>query len=400
MVIENESRSEPTVPQATGKLFTADFVLLCVGSIFFYFSFHMLLPTLPTYILKLGGDERQVGLIIGAFATSALLCRLPIGWLLDRSGATKGLIVAGTLLFLASSILYGFARTVLAVLAIRFLHGAGMGAYNTASSTLAAHITPVRRRGEGLGIFGMASNLSMAVGPAAGVAILGANSYSLLFGASAAAALIGVALALPLRNHSSFESHATHRRRGAFYSREALFPSAVIFLACLTYGVMVSFLPLFAIERELGNAGLFFLPFAVSVAAARAPAGRLSDRYGRAALIAPGMALVAGAMALLSHTHALCTLMTAAVIYGVGFACAHSPLMALAVDRTPPNERGIAMGTFTAAWELGIAGGSVFSGYLLAATSFETMFLAAAAAAVLGGVVFTIGNVRNARDRR
>ena len=351
----------------------------------------MLLPTLPLYVKGLGGSKQEIGLIIGAFAASALIGRLPVGWLLDKKGSTKGLIVAGTVIFLVSSILYNFATSVPAILAIRLLHGAGMAACNTSASTLVAHITPPNRRGEAMGVFGMAANMSMALGPFLGIWLLQATNFHTLFIASAVLALIGVLLALPLKDHPGANRVPQASSGRMLVIKRALFPSSIIFCTTLTYGVIVSFVAIFTDERKLGNAGSFFLVYAVALAISRTPAGRISDKYGRGVVIVPGMAMLAGAMLTLAGTHSLETLMASAAVYGIGSACVHSPLMALAVDGVDLHDRGLAMGAFTAAWELGISSGSVVFGYVWAVAGFEAMFATAAGAAAVGGVVFLIG---------
>jgi MFS family permease len=376
----------------SARLLTSNFLLLCVGSLFFYISFHILLPTLPTYILTIGGKEKQVGLIIGAFAASSLVFRLPIGWWLDRRGATKGLIVAGTLLFVASSALYSFTHSVTALLMVRLLHGSGMAAYATASSTLVAHITPPARRGEAMGVFGMAANLSMGLGPWLGVVLLDKFDYRTLFLASVAAASLGVVLALPIKDHVPANPSARTTRHGIFCA-EALFPSLIIFAACLTYGIVVSFLPILTMRRNLGNPGSFFMVYALCLMLSRAPIGRLSDRFGRPVVIAPGMLMLAFAMAILAHAHSLQALAGAAALYALGFACVQSTLMAMAIDRVKSERRGAAMGLFTAGWELGIALGASVFGYMFSKGDYSTMFLAGSASAALGFVGFVVGHI-------
>jgi len=63
-------------------------------------------------------------------------------------------------------LLYNNMTSVTSLLLLRVLHGIGWGAATTAASTLIADIAPPSRRGEAMGIFGMASNVAMAIGPA------------------------------------------------------------------------------------------------------------------------------------------------------------------------------------------------------------------------------------------
>ncbi|WP_408007960.1 hypothetical protein ACJROX_25185 [Pseudalkalibacillus sp. A8] len=57
------------------SLWTNDFILTSLSNLFLFFSYHMLTPTLPVYVVKMGGDKFEAGLVIGLFTITALLIR-------------------------------------------------------------------------------------------------------------------------------------------------------------------------------------------------------------------------------------------------------------------------------------------------------------------------------------
>jgi len=132
------------------RLATGAFLRLWASAFAFFFAFYLLLPTLPLYARTLGIPESQIGLIIGFFALSSMAMKPWAGWAADRFGR-RPLLVAGALLFLASALLYGWSRTVGALLLIRVVHGAGMGLFPTSSSAIVADMAPPGRRGEAMG---------------------------------------------------------------------------------------------------------------------------------------------------------------------------------------------------------------------------------------------------------
>ena len=146
------------------KLLTRNFILTSLSTFTIFTSFYFLLVTLPEYITQLGGSESEVGLIIGVFTISAVLLRPFIGREVDRRGR-KIILLAGTAVFLISMLLYSYTTSVLSLLLLRVLHGIGWGAATTAASTLIADIAPPSRRGEAMGVFGISSNVAMAIGP-------------------------------------------------------------------------------------------------------------------------------------------------------------------------------------------------------------------------------------------
>ncbi len=341
------------------KLFTKNFILTSLSTVAIFTSFYFLLVTLPKYILdELRGTESQIGLIIGVFTITAVLLRPFIGREVDRRGR-KIVLIAGSAVFLVSMLLYNYTRSVEALLMLRVLHGIGWGAATTAATTLIADIAPPSRRGEAMGIFGMSANIAMAVGPVLSIMLLDASSYSVLFTAASAIALVSLLLALPIT-----ETRVVHPRTPLF-SREAFFPSAMMFAVSLTYGSIVSFLPLFATKQGITNPGIFFTVFAMTLIFVRALAGKLSDIRGRKFVIVPGMIILAIGLWVLSIAGSLTGFTAAALLYGLGFGLFHPTMMALLVDRVTPQGRGAAMGTFTAAFDLGIGMGSIIMGVIL-----------------------------------
>ena len=73
-------------------------MLMTVGALFLVTAFYMLYPTLPLFITQMGGTEAHVGLAMGVFMLSAVLCRPIVGGLLDRFGR-RPFIIWGLLFF-------------------------------------------------------------------------------------------------------------------------------------------------------------------------------------------------------------------------------------------------------------------------------------------------------------
>lgn len=391
------------------KLFDVNLALLFGCAMALMSSFYLLLPVLPPYALEVGGSESQVGFIIGAFALSSLLCRPLVGMGVDSIGR-KLFVLVGAVIFTVSSAGYAVAKSVVYLIALRILHGSGMASFQTSSFTMVVDSVPAHRRGEALGFFGISSNVAMAAAPALGSAILAAADFAMVFRVSAALALLSVALALPLREKRYGEdvlarcsaedpqsNNSAAQNRTTLFCREALLPSFAIFAVMLTYGATLTCAPLLIIAHKLApkpQVALFFTFYAVALIAARGPAGKLSDRKGRVAAALPGMLLVASAMACLAAGTRFGTILVGAILYGMGMALAQPALTASAVDSVAEARRGSAMGTFTAAFELGIGLGAISSGALAAASGFRIMFAAASASTILAASAYGLRAAR------
>ncbi|TAK35710.1 MAG: MFS transporter [Chloroflexota bacterium] len=358
------------------RLLTPSFGLICGVTAVTFFAFYLLLPTVPIYVKQIAGDESQVGLAFGVLTVSAVLIRLFAGRQSDRYGK-KYFIVGGLLLSGVSTALYSVWPHMLPLYVLRFIHGAGWGMTTMAAGALVAELAPRSRRGEAMGYYGLFSNISLSFAPVVAAWVLVNQSIGAVFLVSAVlcgvAALGTLAMAEPRRIFVRLADPPP----SALLSRKALFPSAVIFLLGISYASLMTFIPLFAQARHLGNEGLFFTVYAVVMLAARPLSGRLSDRFGRGVVVGPSLAIMAIAFGLLAVTWDQWTLAVVAVLTGVGFGGAHPSLMALAVDRSGENERGVAMGTFMAAFDLGIGIGAVVLGAVATAFGFGTMYAAA-----------------------
>ncbi len=394
-------------------IWTFEFVLVSFISFAFFVSFYFLLPVLPGYILKVGGTDRDVGLILGVFTITATALRPFVGRGVDRVG-TRLFIIAGTAVFLVAPLLYVAAASVLAILVVRIFHGTGIAFFTTSSSAYVAHVSPAERRGEAVGYYGMFSNVSMAIAPTIGLFLLKRLDYAGLFLSAAAMGGVAVLMSLFLRpvggstayqrtgtgGKATAPGPAPGTKPPALIHPGAVYPSLVLIALTATYGVTLSFLPLYGPKRDFEQVGLFFTVYAAALIISRSVGGVVADRYGRGKAIAPGMGLAAVAMFCLAAARGIPAFLGVAAIYGTAMGFANPALMALAIDRAGPGGRGSAMGTFTAAFDLGIGLGSVFLGLVADKFGYSLMYVVAGIVAASGLAAFgLIGQAEQRRER-
>lgn len=153
------------------KLWTKNFILVSISNFLLFISFYALMVTLAVYSIdKFHASESEAGLASSIFVLGAVLVRPVAGRLIDRFGKKK-MLVLGLFMFLVMLLFYFPVNNLPLLLAIRFLHGFSFGISTNATSTIAAHIIPASRRGEGMGYFATSTNLAMAIGPFFGMMI-------------------------------------------------------------------------------------------------------------------------------------------------------------------------------------------------------------------------------------
>ncbi len=369
------------------RLWTKDFLFTTVSNLFLFFSFQMLIPTLPVYTERLGGDEFAVGMVIGIFTISALLTRPFAGKALDRYNRRNVLII-GLIIFISSVISYHWVTTVLIILSLRFIHGIGWGITTTSYGTIIADIIPSKRRGEGMGYYGLSSTLGMAIAPLLGIWVMNVYGFGLLFFLSMVLAITALIFSQfirysppkPLSKDSEGVKHKDEdmRKNSSFWEglieKEALFPSFLVMLFSVTYGGVVSFITLFGKEVGIENVGWFFLANALMVMVVRPISGVIFDRKGHAWVLFPGVISAIIGLGLLSFTTNTYFLVLSALFYGLGFGTIQPSLQAWTINRVTSQRRGAANGTFFSAFDLGIGIGSMLLGMVAKASSYAIMY--------------------------
>lgn len=377
----------------TERIVSRDFLILCASGFGFFGSFMLLLAVLPLYLSDLGGSDSAVGLVIGVFAISALFPRPFIGREIDRGGS-KRFMVAGAMIFILSSALYIVATSIPLLLGVRVLHGIGMALFTTAAFAIVADLAPASRRGEALGLWGTVPTLGSAIAPFLGLMIRDAYGYNTVFVISTFCAVFSLVLVTFLR-----EPHKEHHAGAAdagLIEKSVLFPAVLVMSMTFIFGAVSSFVLLFAEERSIANAGLYFTASAGAVVLSRLFGGKLSDRHGRWAVILPSMATMSAGVALLSQSGSLTTLLLGAGLIGLAFGGGFPALSALAVDVAPAGRRGAAMGTFSASFEVGIGSGAIVMGLIASIAGYSTMFLIGAAFPA-AGMLFAVLRMRSQR---
>ncbi|TBL69069.1 MFS transporter [Paenibacillus thalictri] len=351
------------------RLWTKAFILISIGMFFLFSGFYSLYPTLPLFIKQMGGTEAQVGLAAGAFMLSAVIFRPIVGVLLDRFGR-RPFIVFGLLFFTLTMYMYTWIGGIIVLIVLRILHGMGWAVSTTAVQTAISDIIPSARRGEGLGWFGIATTMAMAVGPMFGIWVSQNYSYHTLFlsavGLSAAALFLTFGAKMPFQAQSG-------TRKVKFFEK-SVFPVTVsAFFHAIAYGGITTFVPLFANGINV-NPGSFFMAYAATLLLIRPFAGKLVDRHGEMVVIIPAFVITILALINLSFSTGLFGVLVSAILYGIGYGSAHPTLQSATIRLADPDRKGGANASLLTAVDLGIGLGAMMLGWVSLFTSYQVLF--------------------------
>lgn len=339
-----------------------------------------LLAVAPAWAVEGGANEAGAGLVNGVLLAATVATQLFVPWLLRRFGTTPVLVASLLLMGLAAPA-YALSSSLAPVLAWSVVRGMGFGIVTVLGSTIVAHLVPPARRGEAIGVYGLAVAAPMVLLLPASVAVADGFGYGWAF-AVAALPLLGVPWAVRLgrlvdRTTSASvldtgdEAHLTDL--GTL--RAVLRPTLVLFVVTLAGGAVITFAP------QLGFDGLWaataLLVLGLSSALARWLVGSVADRRGAEIFVVPMLLVCAGGVGLcalaIAGDHPW-LLVLGAVALGVPYGALQNLTLLLAFARVP----GAGIPTASAIWNIGFdagtATGAVLVGALAAAWSFGSAF--------------------------
>lgn len=357
----------------------ANFMILSSFSTFFLF---------PLFILNHGGNEIDIGVIMGAFTFASVVCRPWISEMIDRIGRKKSYTI-GCLVMSVLPLVYLLFQGELrdfyfALLAVRIIHGTGFALCLTAVFTYIADLTPKSRLNEGLGIFGISGLIGSAVGPAVAEVVIDKLGFSTLFVTSGLMAVFALLVHLPL---SETWVHGTSGNATSFFGVLRIRKTGLVAILAVLFGFGLAatngFVAPFASERQVSFVSAYYLAYSGSAVLVRVLGGRVADRLNEDRVIPGAMILTGIGLASLVFLGGSLDLMAAGFLGGCGHGLLYPGLNVLAIRDMPAAIRGKITGVFTGSIDAGVFVGSVLLGFVGQSAGFPALFLAA------GGALFT-----------
>ncbi|MGB6007715.1 MFS transporter [Castellaniella sp.] len=384
-----------SVPDASGKRAIPRTVwMLGLVSLFMDLSSELIHSLLPIFLVSgLGASVLTVGVIEGVAEATAMIVKVFSGAISDFLGRRKGLLLAGYGLAALSKPLFPLAQTVDMVFAARFIDRIGKGIRGAPRDALVADVTPPAIRGAAFGLRQSMDTVGAVLGPGLAVILMlvftdirhvlwfgvvpGIVAMGLLFwGVREARSGPGETKPFrsPIRWSASRDFGAAYWRVvaiGAVFTL-ARFSEAFLILRGEDMGLSAAWAPVVLIVMSL-----FFTLSAY-------PAGWLSDRVPRSAVLAAGLGLLVLAdLALAVKSGGVWSLLAGAALWGLHMGFSQGILSAMVADTTPAGMKGTAFGIFNLASGVCMLLASVLAGWLWQVWGPSATFLAGAAFAAV-----------------
>lgn len=384
--------------EAKPVLWNRNFIQCCISYFLMNFSFYMLMPTMPVYLVEvLGIDTSKVGIALSSY-TIGLLCVRPFSGYLVDCFSRKSLYLFAFAIFAAMFIGYFFAATLLTIMAVRFLQGGFMGLTSVSGNTIAIDVIPSRRRGEGMGFYGLTINLAMSLSPLVAVAVYARGGFHPVVWVGWIAACIGVGSVCLIRYPKREKMPRPHFSLDRFILIKALPAAFSYILVAIPYGMIVSFVVLYGKEIRVPNPGYFFIFMAIGVGTARLVSGRLVDQ-GKIHLVSIcSLIYLLVTFVFFASFHNTYVFFTSALMIGIGFGVGVPAYQCLFVNVASHNMRGTATSTYLTSFDLGVGIGMLSAGFIASHANLATAY-GVGAACCLGALLVYLRWVKASYER-
>lgn len=392
MTVSPDPAAEPSpVPGVSRNVF-----ILGLVSLWTDVSSEMIYPLVPLFLTRvLGAPVAMVGVIEGLAEATASVLKGVSGWLSDRIGRRRPLVLAGYGLAAIAKPLLALAAGWPLVMAARLLDRLGKGVRNAPRDALLADSSQASLRGRAFGFQRAADQIGAVIGPLAALALLPLFHQNLrgLFLAAFVPAALGVATLTAVRETGRSPSAAAAFPRFRWRGSEPAFRRFLGVMLLFTLGNSSDmFLILRAQQLGLGTGAvvLLFAVYNAVYAAASFPAGVISDRIGRKRVMMAGLAVFAVVYAGFGLAGGPRWVWILFAVYGLYQGLTDGTSRALVVDLVSPERRGTALGVYAMATGLAALPASLIAGLLWQKVGPAAPFLYGAAMAALACAGFLL----------
>jgi MFS family permease len=366
--------------------------LLGLTSFFTDVSSEMIFPILPIFLTSvLKANMAVVGLVEGIAESSAALFKLLSGYISDRFGRKKPLVIAGYGLSTLTKPLLFFATSWLHVLAVRVADRFGKGVRDAPRDAMLAASVEEKKFGSSFGLHRMMDTSGAIVGTLISFFILQrfiGDAFKLIFALSLIPGILAIlVLWLGVREVKTAESRKLSLSFNALESglRKLLivigffglanFSYAFFLLRAQNIGIQISMLPLIYLVHTI-----FYAAFSI-------PAGRLADRFGRKNVFLVGLLIFSLTSLGFGFLATPLTIWALFAVYGIFMAVTQTVARAYVSSLASEDKRGFALGAYNAVIGLAVFPANFIGGLLWNSIGVSAPFVFSAIFSLLSALL-------------
>ena len=368
-------------------------------------GFGAMVPALPLYAQSFGVSASAVGLAVAIYGFARFAIILPGGQLSDRLGRRPMLAIGG-LLSAAGSFWCAEAHSFLEFNVARLVAGAGAGIILNTGQIVLADISSPNRRGRNIATYQAAFLLGLSIGPFPGGLLASAYGLAAPFLMTGVASLTATAVAWLLVRETRpakprvATADATPQLSFVMQMWELLRHRGFLLVSLISLmnavvrtGGLFALIPLLAtatLGLSVSQIGFGLTLSSVCGFVAAYPAGWVTDRLGRKAVIVPSAVMTGVSMVLFSYAPSYGWFIAASIVWGIATSISSSAPAAYAADSAPPGMTAAAMSAYRLMADAGYVIGPPGLGLLADLTSPATAIIAASVVLIALGAAFAV----------
>jgi MFS family permease len=163
-----------------------------------------------------------------------------------------------------------------------------------------------------------------------------------------------------------------------------------MFFVVIGSSIINSYVFNFGKEQNIGNISLFYTFMACTLIISRPLSGWLSDRFGVAKIIIPGLVIFAASFVIVGTSKTLAQAVVGAIVAALGVGSSQPAIQAMNMQTVTPLKRSVASNTIYVGMDLGLFVGPLLGSVVYEHSSFAFMFQMTAVPVLAALVCFII----------
>ncbi|WP_078429368.1 staphylopine family metallophore export MFS transporter CntE [Alkalihalobacterium alkalinitrilicum] len=353
-----------------------------------YFSANSILNVIiPLKGVSLGASNTTIGIIMGAYLFTTMFFRPWAGQIIQKHGPIKVLRVI--------LILNGFALIIYTFTGLggyffaRMLQGVSTAFFSMALQIGIIDALPEEDRSQGISLYSLFSYVPGIIGPLLALGIWQAGDMNyftvVMIGIAIFTGLVGYSAKMDKNTEQPVTSNAEQgvniiQSFRQLVQNPFLFKCSILMLtSSMVFGATTVFIPLYALQLESGNAGIYLMLMAGTVVFSRFTLRKRipSDGKWHSSFIMGTMLILALAAQCVSFsiTGGPIFFYGGAILMGIAQALIYPTLTSYLTFVLPKANRNVLLGLFIATADLGVSLGGVIMGPLADIFSYSFMYM-------------------------
>lgn len=364
-------------------------------------AYGVVIPVIPYYARQLGASESQIGFLFSSYSLVLLLTLLPFGFIVDRYGK-KRLIVLGMFLLGISSILFATSHSLLQLTISRMLQGLSASCTWAAALPLAAAVATESKRGIEMSSVTVATGLGTILGPLVG----GWGTIQTPFYICIVSSLLLAVLSFVyLKEVGGEKSYVNLKNKIGRILRQQEVQASCLGIGILYFavGMLELLFPLYMADHQSKRLtiGFIFTIYGIFFVVIQPAIGAWTDKQGRILPMAWGLLITAAFIPAPLFFADIGPWILLFIVLGLAGAMVFTPVYPLIADGVDPVDQGVAYGLNSWFFSLGYLSGPWLGGIISEAVGMKfPFFLSSLLLAISSFAMFAWSRKMNIQPKR